>query len=75
MTEEPEIIEEGKGEDKKEIRKPRVNIAMAAIMRKQEETNKQVCMMSKDIVVEKLFLFYIFFVFFVSSFLKVIIMV
>lgn len=31
-----------KGEDKKEIRKPRVNIAMAAIMRKQEETNKQV---------------------------------
>lgn len=75
MTEEPEIIEEGKGEDKKEIRKPRVNIAMAAIMRKQEETNKQVFMMSKDIVVEKLFLFYIFFVFFVSSFLKVIIMV
>ncbi|RVE55199.1 hypothetical protein evm_000097 [Chilo suppressalis] len=31
-----------KGEDKKELRKPRVNIAMAAIMRKQEETNKQV---------------------------------
>ncbi|XP_049884984.1 nonsense-mediated mRNA decay factor SMG7-like isoform X2 [Pectinophora gossypiella] len=34
--------EELKGEDKKEARKPRVNIAMAAIMRKQEETNKQV---------------------------------
>ncbi|XP_045514535.1 protein SMG7-like isoform X1 [Pieris brassicae] len=31
-----------KTEDKKESRKPRVNIAMAAIMRKQEETNKQV---------------------------------
>ncbi|XP_041974121.1 protein SMG7-like [Aricia agestis] len=31
-----------KSEDKKEARKPRVNIAMAAIMRKQEETNKQV---------------------------------
>ncbi|CAG9783307.1 unnamed protein product [Diatraea saccharalis] len=32
----------GKSDDKKEVRKPRVNIAMAAIMRKQEETNKQV---------------------------------
>ncbi|XP_072935319.1 uncharacterized protein [Epargyreus clarus] len=31
-----------KSEEKKETRKPRVNIAMAAIMRKQEETNKQV---------------------------------
>ncbi|XP_050356008.1 nonsense-mediated mRNA decay factor SMG7-like isoform X2 [Nymphalis io] len=29
-------------ENKKEVRKSRVNIAMAAIMRKQEETNKQV---------------------------------
>ncbi|CAH2068204.1 unnamed protein product, partial [Iphiclides podalirius] len=38
-----EIEEDGaKGEEKKEARKPRVNIAMAAIMRKQEETNKQV---------------------------------
>ncbi|CAG9575437.1 unnamed protein product [Danaus chrysippus] len=38
-----EECEEGsKSEDKKEARKPRVNIAMAAIMRKQEETNKQV---------------------------------
>ncbi|XP_068628377.1 nonsense-mediated mRNA decay factor SMG7-like [Battus philenor] len=36
------VEEDGKGEDKKEARKPRVNIAMAAIMRKQEETNKQV---------------------------------
>ncbi|XP_034823939.1 nonsense-mediated mRNA decay factor SMG7-like [Maniola hyperantus] len=34
--------ESSKAEDKKEARKPRVNIAMAAIMRKQEETNKQV---------------------------------
>ncbi|CAB3221579.1 unnamed protein product [Arctia plantaginis] len=42
LIQEPDIVEEGKGEDKKEIRKPRVNIAMAAIMRKQEETNKQV---------------------------------
>ncbi|CAK1548063.1 unnamed protein product [Leptosia nina] len=31
-----------KTEEKKESRKPRVNIAMAAIMRKQEEINKQV---------------------------------
>ncbi|XP_063828695.1 uncharacterized protein LOC135078059 [Ostrinia nubilalis] len=31
-----------KSEDKKDLRKPRVNIAMAAIMRKQEESNKQV---------------------------------
>ncbi|KAM3957014.1 uncharacterized protein ACR2FA_008948 [Aphomia sociella] len=31
-----------RSEDKKETRKARVNIAMAAIMRKQEETNKQV---------------------------------
>lgn len=30
-----------KDEEKKDSRKPRVNIAMAAIMRKQEETNKQ----------------------------------
>ncbi|KPJ19978.1 Protein SMG7 [Papilio machaon] len=38
-----EIDEESsKSEDKKEGRKARVNIAMAAIMRKQEETNKQV---------------------------------
>ncbi|XP_045541947.1 protein SMG7-like [Papilio machaon] len=38
-----EIEEESsKSEDKKEGRKARVNIAMAAIMRKQEETNKQV---------------------------------
>ncbi|XP_075989462.1 uncharacterized protein LOC142985268 isoform X2 [Anticarsia gemmatalis] len=42
LTQEPDIPEEGRGEDKKEARKPRVNIAMAAIMRKQEETNKQV---------------------------------
>ncbi|XP_030035931.2 uncharacterized protein LOC115451696 isoform X2 [Manduca sexta] len=34
--------ENSKSEDKKESKKPRVNIAMAAIMRKQEETNKQV---------------------------------
>ncbi|CAG5035191.1 unnamed protein product [Parnassius apollo] len=41
--EEQEVEDDGsKGEDKKEARKPRVNIAMAAIMRKQEETNKQV---------------------------------
>ncbi|XP_059056561.1 nonsense-mediated mRNA decay factor SMG7-like [Achroia grisella] len=40
---EPDFSEEGsKSEDKKETRKARVNIAMAAIMRKQEETNKQV---------------------------------
>ncbi|XP_053601055.1 uncharacterized protein LOC128669873 isoform X2 [Plodia interpunctella] len=39
---EPECVEDSKIEDKKEARKPRVNIAMAAIMRKQEETNKQV---------------------------------
>ncbi|XP_060810249.1 nonsense-mediated mRNA decay factor SMG7 [Amyelois transitella] len=39
---EPEAGEEcNKSEDKKE-KKPRVNIAMAAIMRKQEESNKQV---------------------------------
>lgn len=36
------MSEDSKSEDKKEARKPRVNIAMAAIMRKQEETNKQV---------------------------------
>lgn len=42
LIQEPEVVDETKGEDKKEIRKPRVNIAMAAIMRKQEETNKQV---------------------------------
>ncbi|XP_045505856.1 uncharacterized protein LOC123702212 [Colias croceus] len=41
-TEEIESCESAKAEDKKECRKPRVNIAMAAIMRKQEETNKQV---------------------------------
>ncbi|XP_023950516.2 nonsense-mediated mRNA decay factor SMG7 isoform X2 [Bicyclus anynana] len=43
--EEPESensSEGSKSEDKKEARKARVNIAMAAIMRKQEETNKQV---------------------------------
>ncbi|XP_047536876.1 uncharacterized protein LOC125070900 isoform X2 [Vanessa atalanta] len=34
--------EAARGEDKREVRKSRVNIAMAAIMRKQEETNKQV---------------------------------
>ncbi|XP_039745419.1 uncharacterized protein LOC120623450 isoform X2 [Pararge aegeria] len=40
---ESEASSEGsKSEDKKEVRKSRVNIAMAAIMRKQEETNKQV---------------------------------
>nr|XP_049698608.1 nonsense-mediated mRNA decay factor SMG7 isoform X1 [Helicoverpa armigera] len=38
---EVDVCEDSKCEDKKE-RKPRVNIAMAAIMRKQEETNKQV---------------------------------
>ncbi|KAJ0180910.1 hypothetical protein K1T71_002995 [Dendrolimus kikuchii] len=36
------VEESSKSEDKKEAKKPRVNIAMAAIMRKQEETNKQV---------------------------------
>ncbi|KAJ8734499.1 hypothetical protein PYW08_013749 [Mythimna loreyi] len=45
-TQEDQVVEvellEDKSEDKKEARKPRVNIAMAAIMRKQEETNKQV---------------------------------
>ncbi|KAI5631467.1 hypothetical protein NE865_15831 [Phthorimaea operculella] len=40
-TQEDVETEESK-EDKREARKPRVNIAMAAIMRKQEETNKQV---------------------------------
>ncbi|KAH9629596.1 hypothetical protein HF086_002532 [Spodoptera exigua] len=39
---EADVSEDSKSEDKKEARKPRVNIAMAAIMRKQEETNKQV---------------------------------
>ncbi|XP_026728820.1 uncharacterized protein LOC113494601 isoform X2 [Trichoplusia ni] len=39
---EVDVAEDSKSEDKKEVRKPRVNIAMAAIMRKQEETNKQV---------------------------------
>lgn len=43
QPEDTESVEDNsKGEDKKEARKPRVNIAMAAIMRKQEETNKQV---------------------------------
>ncbi|XP_028029593.1 uncharacterized protein LOC114242580 [Bombyx mandarina] len=43
QEDQPEIeVEESKSEDRREGRKPRVNIAMAAIMRKQEETNKQV---------------------------------
>ncbi|XP_038208921.1 protein SMG7-like [Zerene cesonia] len=41
-TMEAESGDGARAEDKRECRKPRVNIAMAAIMRKQEETNKQV---------------------------------